>query len=275
MYKDYYKAFAQASAVLQTYESIPTFDMIKEVQDNFSSLIVQEITNLKNCNETGEDCLFFSNSLLKSFGVFSDTLKLTEEVLHELSSLRNNLEMNLYYKHTQRQLLAVIDGNNLEEIHNFMIVSESIILSSNDIHKIEQEKKKLKILVKQYMEKVCEDVWKENNQVQIKLRLTIFEVEKLNLKMRNKFYLIPLENNDWTVLAKIKMESSVFNSLDVNQKYCVAKAAFRANVTEKRVSFMVHIVNSQLNEIENFENATITVFLPQPKEQNNKYFVRI
>ncbi|RZC41798.1 uncharacterized protein BDFB_001436, partial [Asbolus verrucosus] len=131
----------------------------------------------------------------------------------KLIDLRNKLS-DESENYTQRKLLSYervkrSNSLSLQDVRNYIEVSELIITSSTDSNKINLEKENLRKQLFNYMENLCLNI--KNNKLQLELKTLILSVEKLNRNSLNNFIHIPFEGNSWQTIARIKIGGSLEN----------------------------------------------------------------
>jgi hypothetical protein len=170
--------------------------------------------------------------------------------------LRNRLS-DESERYTQRKLLwnRVKRASSLHDIRNYIEISELIITTTNDPHKISLEKEKLRKQLPNYMEKLCVSLKKA--QFTLELKTVILSVEKLNKNSLNNLISVPFEGNSWQIFARIRLGNVV---KDARLK-CIGKAIFKDYLDKTGVIYFADILNtSDINEA-----AEIVIYLPKNK----------
>ncbi|XP_031341552.1 uncharacterized protein LOC116169571 isoform X1 [Photinus pyralis] len=268
--QEYSTAFAYATGVLLTYNSLKDTALVKNFEKFITELANAETKKLLKLIDSGNKIWITpSNNFIRDAGLILDHMS-TDELLNSVVTLRNKLsktkdveylsklqaataERAPHYQHNS-DLPPVIrskretDRITLEEVKSYLVISELIITSSKDKKAVQQEKEHLVNQVDKFMVQLCSTVHKKPQPINLDLKTVSLALEKLNKNNINRYFNILRETNSWDVNGRIKLGKCFVENVGFTDHLCMGKAIFKEYFDKPSYVYMVKVYGTKHSE---------------------------
>ncbi|XP_023309794.1 uncharacterized protein LOC108905358 [Anoplophora glabripennis] len=241
--EDFQKAFGYALTILYTSNALQEEDKYTEY---FSREVSNKIQYLIKHYNAEANWAKRANKLIKYISDFNKELSFSDKVINGLVELRTKLLS--YHKENltvpRRKLLATEKLlTDLENFKSYLEVSDIIITSSKDKNRVASEKEHLRRIIKQYMGKLCTELYQTRERVSLVFKSVILVVEELPKKSYGNFHTIPYKENPWNTSAVIKLNLEDMMKMR-NEKLCIAKIAYKNILNKTGIIYEADILNA-------------------------------